>query len=133
MGRTNPTFRGVLQSLQDRWGDYRRALRYEDEDHFDAMFEYAHQYADAAGYLNVDTPMLAVLLSIALGQEKRRAALAARVEALEARVADLEAGSEDGDAAAAGAADDGPGTDHGTGRLADGDDCSDPSTGAETE
>jgi len=105
MGRTNPTFRRVLGTIEDSWESYRRALRRRDQQYFDALFEYANQYADAAGYLNRDTPMLAVLFSIALGQEKRRqeleeqvvelreqeAKLAERVAELERRVAELEA------------------------------------------
>jgi len=89
MGRTNPTFRTLLQSVQERWQRYRRALRHDDQAYFDALFEYAHEFADAAGYLNRDTPIVPVLFSITLGQEKRRQELEARVAALEARVDEL--------------------------------------------
>lgn len=91
MGRTNPTFRGILQSVEERWQRYRRALRHDDQAYFDALFEYAHAYADAAGYLNRESPLLPILFSISLGQEKRRQQLEARVDELEGRVAALEA------------------------------------------
>ncbi|MFD1589437.1 hypothetical protein ACFR9U_20875 [Halorientalis brevis] len=91
MGRTNPTFRGVLQSIEERWQAYRRALRHGDKEYFDDLFEYARAHADAAGYLNRESPLLPVLFSMSLGQEKRRQELEARVADLEARVATLEA------------------------------------------
>ena len=100
MGRTNPTFRGILQSVEERWQRYRRALRHDDKEHFDALFEYARAHADAAGYLNRESPLLPVLFSISLGQEKRRRQLQDRVAELEARVAALEADQRDDDHAA---------------------------------
>lgn len=84
MGRTNPTFRNVLTAVRSRWGDYRRALRGRDQPHFDRLFEHADAHADAAGYLNADDPMDPILVSMLLEQEKRLAALDARLEALEA-------------------------------------------------
>lgn len=96
MGRTNPTFRRVLQSVEDRWQAYRRALRYEEQSYFDQLFEYAYESADAAGYLNRDTPMIPILFSIILGQEQRRQELEDRVIALENRVEELESESDDG-------------------------------------
>ncbi len=71
MGRTNPTYRDTLRHLEDGWGDYRRALRYRDQEHFDRLWEHAAGYADAAGYQNSSRPMDLVLLSIALAQERR--------------------------------------------------------------
>lgn len=75
MGRTNPTFRLLLQGIEDRWQAYRRALRHQDQRHFDRLFEHADAHADAAGYLNHDDPMLPILVSILLEQEKRIAHL----------------------------------------------------------
>lgn len=71
MGRTNPTFRLLLRGIEDRWQAYRRALRRPDQQHFDRLFEHAAAHADAAGYLNYDDPMVPVLVSIVLEQEKR--------------------------------------------------------------
>jgi len=86
LGRTNPTFRNVLEAVKSRWGDYRRALRRRDQAPFDRLFEYADAHADAAGYLNHDDPMEPILVSMLLGQEKRLAELEARIAELEGRV-----------------------------------------------
>lgn len=75
MGRTNPTFRLLLQGIEDRWQSYRRALRHRDRQHFDRLFEQADAHADAAGYLNYDDPMVPILVSVLLEQEKRIARL----------------------------------------------------------
>lgn len=75
MGRTNPTYRKVLRNLSEEWQPYRRALRLEDQNHFDELLEQAEQHADAAGYLNHDDPVIPFLVSILLEQEKRIADL----------------------------------------------------------
>jgi hypothetical protein len=90
LGRTNPTFRNVLEAVKSRWGDYRRALRRRDQARFDQLFEYADAHADAAGYLNNDDPMEPILVSMLLEQEKRLAELEARIADLEGDTADLE-------------------------------------------
>ncbi|WP_137283903.1 hypothetical protein [Halorussus salinisoli] len=81
MGRTNPTFRDVLRSLEDSWQDYRRALRRPDQDRFDRLWEDARRYADAGGYLNHQSPMVVVLFSMVLAHEKRIEDLEAELEA----------------------------------------------------
>lgn len=91
MGRTNPTFRNVLEAVKSRWGDYRRALRRRDQAPFDRLFEYADAHADAAGYLNHDDPMEPILVSMLLGQEKRIAELEDDTAELDGRTAELEA------------------------------------------
>jgi len=80
VGRTNPTYRDTLRNLEDGWGDYRRALRYRDKEHFDRLWEHAAGYADAAGYHNSVRSMDLVLMSIALAQERRIAELEERLE-----------------------------------------------------
>ena len=80
MGRTNPTYRDVLRSLEDNWSDYRRALRRPDQDRFDRLFEDARQHADAGGYLNHPNPMVVALFSMLLAHEKRIEDLEAELE-----------------------------------------------------
>lgn len=80
MGRTNPTFRDVLQTIENDWADYRRALRRPDQQRFDRLFEDARQFADAGGYLNPQNPMSTVLFSICLAQEQRIEDLEAELE-----------------------------------------------------
>jgi hypothetical protein len=71
MGRTVPTFVQLIQQAAERWSKFRRALRREDHEHFDRLFVRVRYYTQAATYQCHDNPMEAILLSIALDQEKR--------------------------------------------------------------
>jgi hypothetical protein len=71
MGRTVPTFVQLVQQAAERWNKFRRALRREDQPHFDRLFVRVRCYTQAATYQCHDNPMEAILLSIALDQEKR--------------------------------------------------------------
>ena len=71
MGRTVPTFVQLIQQAVERWKKFRRALRREDQPHFDRLFVRVRCYTQAATYQCHDNPMEAILLSIALDQEKR--------------------------------------------------------------
>jgi hypothetical protein len=84
MGRTNPTYRDALRAIEERWTEFRRALRRRDQPRFDQLFEYAREHADASGLLNHQNPLLPALVSIDLEQE-------ARLDDHEERLAELEA------------------------------------------
>jgi hypothetical protein len=75
MGRTVPTFRQLVDDAIARWAKFRRALRREDQEYFDRLFRRVRSYTQAATYQASDNPMEAILLSIALDQEKRLDAL----------------------------------------------------------
>jgi hypothetical protein len=75
MGRTVPTFRQLIDDAIARWSKFRRALRREDQEYFDRLFRRVRSYTQAATYQANDNPMEAILLSIALDQEKRLDAL----------------------------------------------------------
>ena len=90
MGRTNPTYRDRIDALEREWGTYRRGLRAADQDGFDRLFEHAHEYAHAAGYLNHPTAEFPLLVSILLAHERRHDRIEDRLEALETRVDALE-------------------------------------------
>ena len=79
MGRTVPTFRQLIDQAVERWAKFRRALRREDQEHFDRLFLRVRSYTQAATYQASDNPMEAILLSIALDQEKRLRALEQRL------------------------------------------------------
>ena len=79
MGRTVPTFRQLIEQAVERWAKFRRALRREDQEHFDRLFLRVRSYTQAATYQASDNPMEAILLSIALDQEKRLRALEQRL------------------------------------------------------
>ena len=87
MGRTNPTYRDALRAIEERWTDFRRALRRRDQPRFDQLFTYAREHADASGLLNHQNPLLPALLSIDLEQE-------ARLDSHQDRLDDLEAALE---------------------------------------
>ena len=82
MGRTNPTYRDRLSTIEDEWGPYRRALRREDQYILDHLFVYARDHADAAGNLNHSDPLAPVWMAIAIEQERRIAELESQVESL---------------------------------------------------
>ena len=79
MGRTVPTFRQLIDQAAERWAKFRRALRREDQEHFDRLFLRVRSYTQAATYQCSDNPMEVILLSIALDQEKRLHELEQRV------------------------------------------------------
>lgn len=83
MGRTNPTHRDALRAIEERWADFRRALRRRAQPRFDRLFEYAREHADASGLLNHQNPVLLALFSIDIEQE-------ARLDDHEERLAELE-------------------------------------------
>jgi hypothetical protein len=92
MGRTNPTFRDVLRALEDRWQPFRRALRYEDQERFDQLLTHARNHADAAGNLNHQSPVIPVLVAIALAQERRLDELEAHMDDIPSKADDLSTG-----------------------------------------
>jgi hypothetical protein len=48
MGRTVPTFVQLIQDAAERWKKFRRALRREDQPHFDRLFTRVRCYTQAA-------------------------------------------------------------------------------------
>jgi hypothetical protein len=88
MGRTNPTFRDALRAVEDRWQPFRRALRYEDQQRFDRLLTHVRTHADAAGNLNHQSPVVPVLIAIALAQERRLDELERETEDLADAVGD---------------------------------------------
>ena len=86
MGRTNPTYRDALRAIEERWTEFRRALRRRDQPRFDRLFEYAREHADASGLLNHQNPLLPALLSIDLEQEARLDDQEESLEELEQRL-----------------------------------------------
>ena len=71
MGRTVPTFVQLIEQASEHWSKFRRALRREDQIHFDKLFLSVRCYTQAATYQCHDNPMEAILLSIALDLQKR--------------------------------------------------------------
>lgn len=80
MVRTSPTYRDVLHAVQNDWEDYRRALGRPDRDRFDRLFMDAREHADAGGALNYPNPMVVVLFSVCLAQQRRIEDIEAELE-----------------------------------------------------
>ena len=57
MGRTVPTFVQLIEGAAARWSKFRRALRREDQEHFDRLFRSVRSYTQAATYQCHDNPM----------------------------------------------------------------------------
>lgn len=70
MGRTLPTFRQLIDLTQQRWQKFRRALRREDQQVFDRLFERVRYYASSGTYAVAENPTETILLAIALDQQK---------------------------------------------------------------
>ena len=70
MGRTVPTYRLHLESILDRWMDYRRALREKDREMFDRMLEKARMHSSAASFCAHLDPVELAMLSILLEMQR---------------------------------------------------------------
>jgi hypothetical protein len=70
MGRSQPTYRGLLEELETAWTTFRAGIRDERKKRaFDAVFQRARAHAAAGtnqGWLN---PMETLLVSVAIEQE----------------------------------------------------------------
>jgi hypothetical protein len=71
MGKTTPTFRDQLSTLQSNWESYRRVLRRRSKPAYDELWTQARTHADAGGAANPPEPMHAALLSICLEQQQQ--------------------------------------------------------------
>lgn len=86
MGRTNPTFRDNVRRFRERWQPFRRALRKQYQDRFDALVEQGERFADVAGFQNPSDADTGILVSMLLGQPVDLHELEDREETLEERI-----------------------------------------------
>jgi hypothetical protein len=70
MGRTVLPFSQVLAREYEEWKKFRRALRKEDQEAFDRLFDRAKLHTQAAVYTSHPWPMESILLAICLEHEK---------------------------------------------------------------
>ncbi len=85
MGRTVPTMTQVIQSEEDGWAPFRRALRSQDRPALDRLFAAARHYSAAASYVARPVPFDAILLSMLLEAMKAIQRLEDEVDALRSR------------------------------------------------
>jgi hypothetical protein len=83
MGRTVLPYSHVWEEERSRWLKFRRALRKEDQAHFDRLFELARLHLQAGVYASNPWPLESLLLSMLLEHEKA-------IETLEARLRNME-------------------------------------------
>jgi len=85
MQRTNPPFSVVLeQEIQD-WQKFRRALRKEDQQVFDHLFEKARLHVQAGGCASRPWPFETILISMLLEHEKALFELRSKIKVHEER------------------------------------------------
>ena len=82
MGRTVATFTQMLDHYQQRWHKVRRALRQEDQQEWDRLFESARVQIQAGMYAAAPEPRESILFSMLLGLSKRVTALEAENQEL---------------------------------------------------
>ena len=70
MGRTLVTATQLILAEQQAFADFRRALRREDQQLFDALFAQARHHTAAIGMANHALPFEAILLAILLEQAR---------------------------------------------------------------
>jgi len=70
MGRTVLPFSQVLEREYAEWKKFRRALRKEDQEAFDRLFDRAKLHVQAAAYVASPWPLESILLAICLEHEK---------------------------------------------------------------
>jgi hypothetical protein len=88
MGRTVPTFTNIIDSELASWSKYRRGLRKEDQEVFDAVFRSAKLHLAENFYAMRTIPFESIMMSIAVEQRKLINKLQDRIVRLEAQRAE---------------------------------------------
>lgn len=80
MGRTIASFNQLVRRIQEEeWGKFRRALRREDREALDALFEMSRYHAGPAAYAGLPDPMEPIFMGMLLELVKRIDALEGRL------------------------------------------------------
>lgn len=67
MGRTLPTIVMALQAEEECWRHFRRALRKEDQEAFDALWRFARRHAAPAAMASRPMPLEAAFMGMLVG------------------------------------------------------------------
>lgn len=94
MGRTVLPYSQVWEAERQRWQKFRRALRQEDQTHFDRLFESVRLHLQAGVYASNPWPLESMLLSMLLEHQKNLSLLAERLRWLEQKKDGQELGFE---------------------------------------
>jgi len=87
MGRTLPSAMMVFDAEASRWSKFRRALRREDQEVFDAIFRGARKHVSAMAYESSAIPLDSILLAMLIESAREVRELNGRVRALEIALA----------------------------------------------
>jgi hypothetical protein len=79
MGRTLPTVNQVLEQNREQWSRFYRALRKEDRELLDRLFDGAKYFTAACVYQANVTPSESIVLAMLLHLEKELQALKSRL------------------------------------------------------
>ena len=71
MGRTLPTSAQSLEAEREAWRLFRRALRAEDQEAFDALWRHARRHSASAAMASRPTPLEAFLMAMLVGLERQ--------------------------------------------------------------
>lgn len=74
MGRTVLSFNQKILAIESEWGKFRRALRKEDQDFLDSLFNFAKYHSASSSYFSTPNPMEPIFMAmlIELLKEVRR-------------------------------------------------------------
>ena len=86
MGRTVLPYSQVWEEERQRWWKFRRALRKEDQEYLDRLFESARLHVQAGVYAANPWPLESMFMAMMLEHEKALEELAKKVARLEAEV-----------------------------------------------
>lgn len=90
MGRTVPTYVQFISEAAAKWAKFRRALRREDQQHFDRLLGGVRYFSPAGTYQCAEDPRESIVLSMFLDLQKRLAAIEARLKMPETNIPGLE-------------------------------------------
>ncbi|HDD53646.1 MAG TPA: hypothetical protein ENF32_06245 [Thermosulfidibacter takaii] len=85
MGRTVVSYNSWVAQEKEGWSKFRRALRKEDREALDRLFDYAKLHAAEAGYAARLYPFETLLIAMLLEHEKKIQELERRLATLEGR------------------------------------------------
>jgi hypothetical protein len=71
MGRTLPPFSQLIEQERRAWGPFKRALRKEDQETFERLFDCAKLHVQAGVYLSRPWPFEVIMMAMLLEQQKR--------------------------------------------------------------
>jgi hypothetical protein len=96
MGRTVLPFTQELYREEESWRGFRRALRREDRELFDALFAAARYHTAACTCAGRVVPFDAILMSILIEERRSVSELSMRLDELERRLTDRSLECPDG-------------------------------------